>query len=65
MQQMLKWFHGYDGALDGVPGPKTIVALQRWLKEDWGYSGRLDGVAGAGTKAAFARAGSYYYQLYF
>ncbi|MGP4012761.1 hypothetical protein [Streptomyces sp. 4N124] len=36
MQQMLKWFHGYDGALDGVPGPKTIVALQRWLKEDRG-----------------------------
>ncbi|MEV7992572.1 peptidoglycan-binding protein [Streptomyces sp. NPDC086077] len=65
MQQMLKWFHGYDGALDGVPGPRTIVALQRWLKEDWGYSGPLDGIAGAGTQAAFARAGTYYYQLFF
>lgn len=65
MQQMLKWFHGYDGALDGIPGPKTIVALQDWLKEDWGYTGRLDGVAGTGTQAAFGRAGSYYYHLYF
>ncbi|MER5556434.1 peptidoglycan-binding protein [Streptomyces sp. NPDC002793] len=64
MQQMLKWFHGYDGALDGIPGPKTIVALQDWLKDDWGYKGSLDGVAGEGTKAAFARAGSYYYHLY-
>lgn len=65
MQQMLKWFYGYDGALDGVPGPKTVVALQKWLKDDWGYTGPLDGVAGIGTKAAFARAGNYYYQMSF
>ncbi|MFD4167326.1 hypothetical protein ACFWQ1_04635 [Streptomyces albidoflavus] len=45
----------YKGKLDGIVGPKTIVALQANLKKFHGYTGALDGIAGNGTKAAFRR----------
>lgn len=34
------------------------------LKEFWGYTGAIDGIAGEGTRAAFARYGSWCADLY-
>jgi peptidoglycan hydrolase-like protein with peptidoglycan-binding domain len=57
--------HGrYSGAIDGIVGPETIKGLQSAMKEFWGYTGAIDGIAGEGTRAAFARYGSWCADLY-
>lgn len=42
--------------VDGIAGPATLKAAQRWLKETGRYSGAVDGIRGAGTNAGWARA---------
>ena len=38
-----------------------VIFQQRFLKSAQLYTGRIDGIAGDGTKAAFARMGTWLY----
>lgn len=58
LQNYLKLYYGYSGAIDGLPGPMTWTACQKWLAAHWLYQGEIDGVPGPMTYAALARAGS-------
>jgi peptidoglycan hydrolase-like protein with peptidoglycan-binding domain len=53
-QEILKRSHGYNGAIDGMPGALTYRALQRSVIGD-GYSGPVDGNPGANTYKALQR----------
>ncbi|MFH8453737.1 peptidoglycan-binding protein [Streptomyces fungicidicus] len=45
----------YSGPIDGIVGPGTIQALQRYLNSrGLGYNLDVDGIAGVRTQAAFA-----------
>ena len=46
--------NGYTGPADGIPGPNTWKAMQRFLKA-WGYNGPADGIPGPNTWKAFQR----------
>ena len=50
-QQILQRDHGYAGAIDGVPGPKTYQAVQRSVAP-YGYAGAVDGIPGTNTYKA-------------
>ncbi len=55
IQTLLKGY-GYSGAIDGIPGPLTWTAAQKWLKAKFGYTGAIDGEPGPMTYAAFGKA---------
>lgn len=46
-------YYGYDGPVDGIPGPKTLTALKRYLAAQVGYSGPIDGTFDKAALAAF------------
>lgn len=54
--QTLLVAYGYNGAIDGIPGPKTWTAAQKWLKAKFGYRGVIDGIPGPLTYGALAKA---------
>jgi hypothetical protein len=54
--QTLLVAYGYNGAIDGIPGPKTWTAAQKWLKAKFGYAGAIDGIPGPMTYGALAKA---------
>lgn len=53
-QNILKRDHGYQGVVDGVPGPLTYKALQRSVVAH-GYSGPVDGDPGTNTYRGLQR----------
>ncbi|MEV2192690.1 peptidoglycan-binding domain-containing protein [Streptomyces phaeochromogenes] len=55
VQDWLKKYWGYAGAIDGLLGTNSWKAYQRCLKEYYGYSGAIDGVVGSGTVSALQR----------
>jgi hypothetical protein len=54
IQEVLKRDFGYAGAIDGVPGRQSYMALQRSVKS-YGYTGPIDGMPGANTYKAVQR----------
>lgn len=54
--QTLLQGYGYSGAIDGIPGPLTWTAAQKWLKAKFGYDGAIDGEPGPKTYAALTKA---------
>lgn len=55
IQEMLRALYGYRGAIDNIPGPQTISALQRFLKANGYVPGPIDGLWGVRTSKAVQR----------
>lgn len=55
VQCFLRTFWGYRGAIDGLLGPQSWMAMQRLLRRHWGYGGAIDGIVGPGTISALQR----------
>lgn len=55
VQDWLKQYWGYTGAIDGQLGTNSWKAFQRCLKQYWGYTGEIDGIVGPNTIKALQR----------
>jgi lysozyme family protein len=55
VQNWLKQYWGYTGAIDGQLGTNSWKAFQRCLKTYWGYNDSIDGVVGPNTIKALQR----------
>jgi lysozyme family protein len=55
VQEWLKQYWGYTGAIDGQLGTNSWKAFQRCLKQYWGYTGEIDGIVGPNTIKALQR----------
>lgn len=60
MQEMGSYYYGYAGPVNGIMGPNSWAAVQRYLKEQWGYLGPTNGIPGVNTYKAMQRAGNSY-----
>jgi peptidoglycan hydrolase-like protein with peptidoglycan-binding domain len=54
VQDWLKAYYGYTGAIDGQLGTGSWKALQRWLR-NWTYTGAIDGIVGTETIKSLQR----------
>lgn len=57
VQQNLASLGLYDGAIDGIPGPKTWRGVQTILKNAGLYAGPIDGIPGPNTYRGFQQYG--------
>jgi lysozyme family protein len=55
VQNWLKQYWGYTGAIDGQLGTNSWKAFQRCLKQYWGYNDAIDGIVGPNTIKALQR----------